>query len=123
MLNLPRIFTICSNLWLTNNEGICQSATLTLKSVIDECIALAMSTLENAQKHYLIIEKVFTILQNGLRLQFQNVWKSVFRLLNLMYKVKFVGFKFCLVLLAFFYFFFFKPKMSEKKINNWMILY
>nr|XP_018898188.1 PREDICTED: RRP12-like protein [Bemisia tabaci] len=87
MLNLPRIFTICSNLWLTNNEGICQSATLTLKSVIDECIALAMSTLENAQKFNLIIEKVFTILQNGLRLQFQNVWKSVLRLLNLMYKV------------------------------------
>ncbi|XP_071441432.1 RRP12-like protein [Hetaerina americana] len=91
MGNIPRLFSTCTQLWLSDRQEILTGATNTLHTVTKDCISLANAAiLEDREKHSSYIQhiqKAFGFVGAGLKYQYHSAWKHVFLLLSIMFEV------------------------------------
>ncbi|XP_046383339.1 RRP12-like protein [Ischnura elegans] len=91
MGNIPRFFSACTQLWLSDRQEILSGATSAMHTVTKDCISLANAAIvEDPEKHSSYIQniqKAFGFVGSGLKYQYHSAWKHVFLLLSTMFEV------------------------------------
>ncbi|KAG8237559.1 hypothetical protein J437_LFUL017765 [Ladona fulva] len=91
MGNVPKLFSTCTQLWLSDRQEVMTGATNATYTVIKDCISLAaqkVSSSQDKQHKYLpLIQKCFGFVQAGLQYQYHHAWKHVFHLMSVMFEV------------------------------------
>lgn len=82
---VPRLFNILSQLWLTDKPEVLAGVTHALGAVVTDCVGPASA--DPSGRHFIVVSKVFEIVQSGLQYQYHSAWKYILHLFGVLFEV------------------------------------
>ncbi|XP_069705584.1 RRP12-like protein [Periplaneta americana] len=84
--NLPRLFTACIRLWLSDKLEVMNAATSTLKAVTEDCVSLGCAP-ELVKGYRQTLGKLFSSIEGALTYQYHSAWHHVLHLIAVWFQV------------------------------------